>query len=145
MTMTKLVRVPTEHGWVNVELSDEEVERVVKENLDYNIMMLVTCLGACVERSGMDLGASEASKIIYQSAFAKPLHYALEEFAMLKEMGAGTPAKAKTEREEPTAKQIAYVSDLCKQLDIPETELHGMSRVEVSELIEKLKGRLKKG
>jgi len=57
----------------------------------------------------------------------------------------GIPKRAESVREEPTPKQINYVSDLCKQLDIPETELHGMSKVEVSELIEKLKGRLKKG
>ena len=142
--MTKIVRVPTDIGWKSVELSDEEVGRVVKENLDYNIKMLVLCLGACVERSGMGLRASEDSKIIYQSAFAKPLHYALEEFAMSKEAVQGEGVVDK-ERQEPTPKQISYVEDLSRRLNIPRTDLFGLDRNEVSELIKRLKERLKAG
>ena len=63
---------------------------------------------------------------------------------MSKEAGEAVSEKAETEREEPTPKQLSYVSDLCKRLDIPESDLFGMSRADVSELIERLKERLKK-
>jgi len=113
-----MVRINTGKGWQTVTLTDEEVEKVTKENMAYNMNILLYCLNACKDWSESAKNSpalnEEMAKTIYQSAFAKPLIYALEEYAL-----------ANCDR--PSHDQMQYLSDLCRDLgiDVPDVKKTG--------------------
>jgi len=132
--MPKMVRINTGKGWQTVTLTDEEVEKVTKENMEYNVNALLECIRTCKswsEVSGVEPALNEdCAKTIYQSAFAKPLIYALKEYAL-----------ANCDR--PSHDQMQYLSDLCRDLGI---DVPDVKKNEISPLIETLKVlRTKKG
>lgn len=114
--MPKMIRINAGNGWQTVTLTDEEVEKVTKENMEYNIQALTNCMKSTT--LGVDV-----AKLIYQSAFAKPLHFALEEYAML-------------HCDRPSPDQQKFLNDLCKDvgIDVPDVK-----KSQVSPLIETLK------
>jgi len=123
-----MVRINTGKGWQTVTLTDEEVEKVTKENMAYNMNILLYCLNACKDWSESAKNSPALNEEMAKTI--KPLIYALEEYAL-----------ANCDR--PSHDQMQYLSDLCRDLGI---DVPDVKKNEISPLIETLKVlRAKKG